>query len=151
MSGITRVGHAVWNGSIGDGSGRLSGESGAFHDLPYTFASRTADKAEHTDPEELLAAAHAGCFAMSLTNVLTAAGRPPVDCQVSAEVTLAPTPAGRRITRSEVTVAVLPSGDDPADHAWVTEQVHTADQRCPFSALVRDSGGDVAVTVLPRS
>lgn len=149
MSGVSRIAHAVWTGAIETGEGRLSAESGAYSDLPYTFASRTAQKAELTDPEELLATAHAGCFAMSLASTLTQAGRPATRQSVSAEVTLGPTPAGRRITSSEVTIDV--EFDSPVEPGWFAEQVEAADQRCPFSALVRDSGGSVSVSIVNPS
>jgi lipoyl-dependent peroxiredoxin len=146
MSGVSRIGHAVWTGPVETGEGRLTAESGAYSDLPYTFASRTSSKAELTDPEELLATAHAGCFAMSLASTLTGAGQPAKRQAVSAEVTLGPTPAGRRITSSEITVDV--EFDSPVEPGWFAEQVEAADKRCPFSALVRDSGGAVGVSIV---
>jgi len=138
MSGVSRIGHARWTGAIDTGSGAVTAESGAFTDLSYTFASRTADKSTLTDPEELLATAHAGCFAMSLASVLTQQKKVPTAVSVSAEVTIAPTPAGRRITTSVVTV----EGEFPEteDGDWFAEAVESADKRCPFSALIREAG-----------
>lgn len=138
MSGVSRIGHARWTGAIATGSGTVTAESGAFTDLVYTFPSRTAERSTSTDPEELLATAHAGCFAMSLASVLTQRQKVPTAVSVSAEVTIAPTPAGRRITSSAVTV----EGEFPEteDSAWFAEAVESADQRCPFSALIREAG-----------
>lgn len=138
MSGVTRIGHANWTGAVETGTGAVSAESGAFTDLPYTFASRTAAKSSLTDPEELLATAHAGCFAMSLASVLTQSGTVPLAISVSAEVTLAPTSRGRRITASDITVEGEFSTNE--DATWFTEMVEAADQRCPFSALIREAG-----------
>lgn len=148
MSGVSRIGHAVWTGTIQQGQGKLAAESGAYTDLAYTFASRTASKSELTDPEELLATAHAGCFAMSLASTLTEADNPADRVSVSAEVTLGPTPAGRRITRSEVTVEGTLSS--ATSEAWFVEMMEKADTRCPFSALIRDAGGEVTVSAQLR-
>jgi osmotically inducible protein OsmC len=120
------------------GSGAVTAESGAFENLAYTFASRTSAKSQLTDPEELLATAHAGCFAMSLASVLTEEKRPSSEISVSAEVTIAPTEVGRRITLSEITVEGVFA--DAVDEAWFSDAVARADDRCPFSALIRASG-----------
>ena len=76
---------AVWRGALRDGEGTMSGESGAFEDLPFTFATRFGD-AEGTDPEELIGAAHAGCFSMALSNELDQAGFTPEEVATNAEV-----------------------------------------------------------------
>ncbi|MGP4029907.1 OsmC family peroxiredoxin [Actinomadura sp. 3N407] len=147
MSSIQRTAHAVWQGALDTGHGELSAESGAFTDLVYTFASRTAEKPEHTDPEELLAAAHAGCFAMALNSELTQGKATPARIEVSAEVTLGPTPEGRRITHSSLTVEAR--FDQAVEPDWFQGKLGAADRRCPFSALVRASGAvEVSGTVV---
>ncbi|MGC7100607.1 OsmC family peroxiredoxin [Amycolatopsis lurida] len=138
MAGINRSAQAKWSGPVGSGQGTISGESGAFTDLRYTFASRSADASSLTDPEELLASAHAGCFAMALSNELTTAGLPPASLTVRATVTLAPTSRGRRITKSELTIEG--TFDEAVEQARFAEFVESADQRCPFSALIRTEG-----------
>ena len=148
MSDISRIGHAVWTGPMEQGRGLLTAENRAFTDLQYTFAGRTAGTSLRTDPEVLLATAHAGCFGMSLANLLSTSEHPPASVLTSAEVTLAPTAAGRRITRSEVTVKADVPGAESGE--WFTAQVETADSRCLFSALVREAGGTVTVNAKLR-
>lgn len=143
MAGIKRSALAQWSGPVSTGEGTISGDSGAFLDLRYTFAGRTAATSSLTDPEELLAAAHAGCFAMALSSELTSAGSPPASLDVRATVTLALTSRGRRITKSELTIAG--SFDEPIEQARFDELVESADLRCPFSALIK-AEGEVVVT-----
>src|SRR5205814_1042103 len=78
MPRIERTAEAVWEGNLARGAGALTGaSSGAFSGLPYRVATRTGDPGGETSPEELLAASHAGCYAMSLAAVLTRDGTPP--------------------------------------------------------------------------
>ncbi|TXC99914.1 OsmC family peroxiredoxin [Streptomyces sp. ISID311] len=148
MSGITRNASAQWFGPIDVGHGELTSESGALEKLRYTFASRTSAQPELTDPEELLAAAHAGCFAMALTSELTQDRKPPVVLSVSADVTLAPTKEGRRITLGEIVVEAQFAQEE--SDAWFSEVLERADRRCPFSALIRASGTVVVSGTIVR-
>jgi osmotically inducible protein OsmC len=87
---LKRTSRAVWRGTGLEGSGTLDSQSGALHALPYSTKMRFAseDGKAGTNPEELLAAAHAGCFAMALSFALTGAGHPPEQLQVDATVSM---------------------------------------------------------------
>src|SRR3954452_14297964 len=89
MPRIERNANVVWEGNLARGSGRMSGGTGAFENLEYSNAVRIGKGNEgKTSPEELLAAAHAGCFAMSLAGELTRAGAPPERLDVTANVVM---------------------------------------------------------------
>ena len=85
---MQRKATAVWNGGLKDGQGTISGESRAFHDLAYDFRRRFEND-PGTNPEELIAAAHAGCFSMALSGELGKAGLAPGSIRTTAAVTLA--------------------------------------------------------------
>lgn len=85
---VVRTAQASWQGTLPDGSGRIAVGSGAF-DGPYSLRARVQDGAHATNPEELLGAAEAGCFTMSLANLLTEAGHPARELRTTADVTLA--------------------------------------------------------------
>src|ERR671937_2200439 len=138
MPRIERSADVVWEGNVARGSGWISARSGAFGDLPYSLATRIGDSDGKTSPEELLAAAHAGCYAMSLAGELSRAGTPPERIDVRAVVTLDEVPGqGHRIVGSEIRVCVRVEGVEAADLERVAT---TADEGCPFSALIRASG-----------
>src|SRR5215813_4157473 len=88
---MIRKSTAVWQGDVSHGSGTISTQSGAFRDQPYSFKTRflSEDGKAGTNPEELLGAAHAGCYAMALSFALTNAGHPPAELHVTAAVELA--------------------------------------------------------------
>src|SRR5690348_4594307 len=100
----TRKGWAVWKGGIKDGSGTISTETGVLHDAPYGFKSRF-EKGEGTNPEELLAAAHAACFSMALSLFLGEAGLTPERIETHAAVTIDKVGEGFEITRSHLDVS----------------------------------------------
>ncbi|ADQ19236.1 peroxiredoxin, OsmC subfamily [Leadbetterella byssophila DSM 17132] len=84
---MKRSAKAIWNGNLKEGKGQLSTQSQALSQTPYTFVSRF-DEGKGTNPEELIAAAHAGCFTMKLNADLSAAGYLPTQIETTAEVTL---------------------------------------------------------------
>ena len=84
---MKRQATAVWNGTIKEGNGHLTSQSGALKQTPYTFVSRF-ENGTGTNPEELMAAAHAGCFTMKLSADLTAAGHNPEELTTTSTVTL---------------------------------------------------------------
>lgn len=96
----TRHAHARWEGTVKEGVGTIDFGHGAFSG-PYSFASRFTD-GKGTNPEELLGAAHAGCFAMVLSLVLTSAGFPPGSIDATAYVTVEPRDGGFAITKSHI-------------------------------------------------
>ena len=100
---MIRKAKAVWRGTGRDGSGNLSTDSGVLVDTPYSFRTRFENE-KGTNPEELLAAAHAGCFTMALAFGMQAAGLSPTELTTEAAVTLEPEGQGFRISRSALTL-----------------------------------------------
>src|SRR3954471_160784 len=123
-----RSASAVWEGGLHDGSGKMSVGSGAFEGS-YSFRSRFEDGAG-TNPEELIGAAHAGCFSMALSGILTKAGHPPQSIQTTAKVHLEKQGEGFAITRIDLdTDAVVPGLDDAAFQG----HADAAKNGCPVS------------------
>ena len=116
---------AVWNGTLKEGSGsmRLGSQAG---DLPFTFASRFGDERK-TNPEELIGAAHAGCFSMFLSAQLTTAGFPPTSVHTTAKVHLT---EGPTISAIELVCDAKVPG---IDQAKFDELVETSKKGCPVS------------------
>jgi len=124
----TRKAHARWEGSLKQGKGALDVASGAFKGA-YSFASRF-EGGVGTNPEELLGAAHAGCFAMALSLVLGEAGFTPEYVDVTAEVTIMMQGKGFKITRSHLKCeARVPN----IDRAAFMQHAETAKTHCPVS------------------
>ncbi len=120
---------AIWKGGLRDGKGTLDSQSGALKSLPYSFKSRFEDEAGSagTNPEELIAAAHAGCFAMQLSHFLAENGTPADSLDAKAVVTLIP---GTGITKSAITL----KGSVPGiDDAKFQELANKAKGECPVS------------------
>jgi osmotically inducible protein OsmC len=119
----------TWNGSLIDGSGTIrSTTSGAFGDLAVSWAARAEDETGgKTSPEELIAAAHAACFSMALSNVLAKAGHAPDELNTSATVTFQP---GEGITKVALTVVGVVPGMD--EDAFLTA-AEDAKENCPVS------------------
>ncbi len=108
---VVRSAEARWQGTVPEGNGRITLGSGAF-DGPYSLRARVEDVENATNPEELLGAAEAGCFTMSLANLLGEAGHPARELRTTARVTLASAGAGFDITRIELrTVGDVPGVD----------------------------------------
>jgi osmotically inducible protein OsmC len=127
----------VWEGNVARGQGTISAGTGAFTALPYSLPTRVAAPAETTSPEELLAAAHAGCFGMSLATELTQAGTPPERLDVSCTVTMDEVEGkGHLIVDSTIEATARVPGLDRDSFAQVVE---TADAGCSMSALIRAS------------
>jgi len=128
---INRSGSAAWQGGIKDGKGSVSTESGALESYPYGFASRFEGK-PGTNPEELLAAAHAGCFTMALSLILGEAKLTAEQMDTSAKVTLEKVADGFSITAVHLTLkAKVPGADD----AQFQELAAKAKAGCPVSKL----------------
>jgi osmotically inducible protein OsmC len=103
---------AEWNGSLKEGSGKMRAGTGAFEG-PFTFASRF-ENGKGTNPEELIGAAHAGCFSMALSAALDRAGHKPTSIKTSAKVHLGATDAGPTITQIDLDVEGVVPGIDQA-------------------------------------
>ncbi|RYD97017.1 MAG: OsmC family peroxiredoxin [Sphingobacteriales bacterium] len=126
---MVRNATAVWNGSGKEGNGNLSTQSGVLQEQQYSFNSRFAE-GTGTNPEELIAAAHAGCFTMKLSFVLGEAGFTPEKLETRCDITL----DNGTITKSHLTVsATVPGIDD----AKFQEAVKNAEQNCPVSKLLK--------------
>jgi lipoyl-dependent peroxiredoxin len=141
MAAIRRA-EATWSGALTTGSGEVSAvSSGAFSDLPVSWAARTESPEGRTSPEELVAAAHAACFAMALSGALGRAGTPPENLDVSAEVTFDKLEAGWRVVSSALTVRGRVPGMSAADFAAAAEATKDG---CPISVAL---AGNVALSV----
>lgn len=141
MAAIRRA-EASWSGPLSTGSGSVTAvSSAAFSDLPVSWAARTEAAGGKTSPEELVAAAHAACFAMALSGALARAGTPPERLDVAAEVTFDKLEPGWRVVSSALTVRGRVPGISVADFNAAAEQTKTG---CPISqALI----GNVALSV----
>jgi osmotically inducible protein OsmC len=142
MANVERTAQVVWTGTIARGTGMASGGSGALRDLPITLASRFGDPEGKTSPEELIAAAHAGCFTMALGSVLAGRGTPPERLDVSARVTLE-TSGMPKIKSSELDVHGVVPG---TDQAAFDEAAHEAEHNCLVSQALQ---GNVEIRVHP--
>lgn len=136
---MDRKGSAVWKGGIKDGSGVVSTETGALKDLQYSFASRF-ESGVGTNPEELLGAAHAGCFSMALSGALNKAGLSPEQIETTATVSVVPDGGGFTITKVHLDVAVKVDTDD----ANFQEIAKGAKEGCPVSKLFK--GAEITMT-----
>jgi osmotically inducible protein OsmC len=132
---MKRTATAVWTGAIMQGAGTLTTESGVLKNAPYSFRTRFENE-PGTNPEELVAAAHAGCFSMALSLILEQAGITPERIETSAAVTLAKEAEGFTVTGSHLDVKVRAPGADPAAFQKAAE---TAEKNCPISKLLRAS------------
>lgn len=128
----TRTARTDWTGSLQEGSGRVELSSSGVGTYEVSFPKRAADDADGTtSPEELIAAAHSACFAMSLSNEIAQAGGTPQALEVSAEVSLGPDPAGGfRLTGIKLTVTGEVEG---LDEDAFQQAAQTAKAGCPVS------------------
>lgn len=126
---ITRTGSAHWAGGIKDGKGEISTQSGALKEYPYGYASRFEGVAG-TNPEELIGAAHAGCFTMALSGILDGAGLKATSMQTSAKVTLESVEGGFGITAIALTLVASVPGTDEAKFKELAAQAKAG---CPVS------------------
>ena len=130
---MIRTASAVWQGDLKSGTGTMTAPSGVMTDAAYTFATRFENK-PGTNPEELIAAAHAGCFSMALSAELGKAGLAPRRIETTAAVTLETVDGKPTVTRSHLTVKARVPG---ADRAKFLEVADGAKAGCPISRLLR--------------
>ena len=136
MATFSRHVDVEWNGSIMEGKGEVKAGSGAFT-LPVTFPARIGEPAGHTSPEELIAAAHAACFAMALNATVGKKGGSIAKTRVTATVTADKGDAGIKLTTSKLSVVAEGlQGVDKGDFAAVAQQAEGA---CPISNALRGS------------
>lgn len=142
MSGTVRRAEVVWQGDLLKGKGQVTARSSvAFEGLPVTWASRAEKPDGRTSPEELLAAAHAACYAMALSFALGQGGTPPERLDVSAEVTFEQDAGGFKIGASRLTVRATVPGIDAAKFQEIATATKDA---CPVSKAL---AGNVALSV----
>jgi osmotically inducible protein OsmC len=129
---MIRKAKAVWRGTGRDGNGSLTTESGVFAETPYSFKTRFENE-KGTNPEELVAAAHAGCFAMALAFRMQRAGFTPTELSAEAAVTLEAEGQGFRISQSALTLrARVPNLEE---HKFI-ELAEDAEKTCPVSKVL---------------
>lgn len=135
MAEIRRTAEAVWKGDLRGGEGRIASESGALEDVAYSFSTRFEDE-PGTNPEELIAAAHAGCFSMAFANTLAEKGYTPESVETQATCVLSSQEGGGfAITRMHLKVRGRVPGIDQALFEQIAEE---ADAGCPVSNLLRE-------------
>ena len=141
---MERSASAVWHGSLKEGKGVISTQSGTLKDTQYSFGTRFAEGVG-TNPEELIAAAHAGCFTMALSAQLTEAGLVPDSIETTATVTLDMHGEGPTITKIHlITKAKVPG----ADKAKFDELAHKAKVGCPVSKVLKAAEITLDATLL---
>lgn len=145
MPRIEREAEVSWEGSVARGAGHMTAaSSGSFEGLPFSLPSRIERVAGRTSPEELLAAAHGGCFAMSLGSELARVGAEVAHLSVHCTITMDEVgDRGHQIVHSSIVATATGTGFDAETLARVAEE---ADRGCPFSTLLRNAGAGVEVT-----
>ncbi len=142
---MNRSGSAVWHGGLKDGKGTVSTQSGALKEIQYSFGSRF-ESGVGSNPEELLGAAHAGCYSMALSSQFTQAGLTPDTIETTAVVTLELLPeGGPTITKIHLTTKVKASG---IDKAKFDELANTAKVGCPLSKVLKAAEITLDATLL---
>ncbi|HZC17318.1 MAG TPA: OsmC family protein [Caulobacteraceae bacterium] len=129
---MIRKARAVWRGTGRDGDGDISTDSGVLDETPYSYKTRF-ENAKGTNPEELIAAAHAGCFTMALAFQLQAAGYTPSELSTEAAVSLEPDGAGFKIVSSALTLIADVPG---LDGATFDKLADAAEKTCPVSRVL---------------
>src|SRR5271154_4186435 len=130
---MVRKASAVWKGSLKEGKGTISTDSGVLSNTQYSFATRF-ENGKGTNPEELIAAAHAGCFTMALSAQLGNAGITPESLETTASLTLEKLEAGFTITKIHLDVAARIPG---ADKAAFDKAAEAAKAGCPVSRVLK--------------
>lgn len=137
---MDRTASAVWHGGLKDGKGTISTQSGVLKQTQYSFSTRF-ENGIGTNPEELIAAAHAGCFTMALSAQLTNASLTPESLETTAAVTFEKTDAGFTITHIKLTTVAKVPG---ADRAAFDKAAQEAKNNCPISRLFK---GNTEITL----
>ncbi len=132
MAGITRTARAEWQGTGKEGKGTLTTQSGVLSATPYGFNTRFGDQ-KGTNPEELIGAAHAGCFAMALAFALQGAGFTPTRLATSAAVTLEPEGSGFKISKSALKLEATVPNIDRDQFGKIAEGAKAG---CPVSKVL---------------
>jgi osmotically inducible protein OsmC len=143
---VVRTAHASWHGTVAEGEGTMGVGSGAF-DGTFTLRSRIDEGVHSTNPEELIGAGHAGCFTMSLANLMSEAGHPPASVDTTARVHLEELDAGFRITKIELDTV----GDaEGMEQAMFAELAKRAKSTCPVSLALAGTEISLKATLKER-
>ncbi len=129
---ITKSADAHWQGSLKEGRGTISSDSGALKGHPYGFATRFEGQ-RGTNPEELIGAAHAACFSMALSGVLTEAGIIPDSIDTRSSITMEKQDIGFTVTRAHLTTTIKATGDPET----ILAAAEKAKANCPISRLLK--------------
>jgi len=129
---MNRKAKAVWQGTGKDGTGHLTTDSGVLSSTPYSFKTRFENE-KGTNPEELIAAAHAGCFTMALAFQLQGAGFTPTELTTEAVVSLDKDGDGFKVSKSALSLQAKVPGIDPGKFE---ELAHVAEKNCPISKVL---------------
>jgi len=141
---IERTAEIVWEGNVARGAGTIGAGTGAFSGLGYSLPTRIGQPEGKTSPEELLAAAHGACLAMSLASELATAGTPLGRLEVTCRIVMDEVEGqGHQIVGSHIDAVVAAEG---LDEAGLEAAVAKADEGCPFSALLRRAGTELQVS-----
>ncbi|MFC4352356.1 OsmC family protein [Fodinicurvata halophila] len=130
---MKRSASAVWTGDLKGGKGQISSESGVLENSQYSFSTRF-EEGKGTNPEELIAAAHAGCYSMALSNELAGAGLSPESVETRASVTLDKVEEGFAITKIHLDVKAKVPGASKDDFDAAADRAKTG---CPVSKLMK--------------
>ena len=129
---MIRKASAVWQGTGKDGKGNLTSDSGILSSTPYSFKTRFENE-KGTNPEEVIAAAHAGCFSMALAFQLQGAGFTPTELRTESAVTLEKEGSGFKIAKSALTLTATVPG---IERAQFEELARAAEKNCPVSKVL---------------
>jgi len=143
---IVRSATATWSGTVPDGGGRLALGSGAFEG-PFTLRARVEDGQHTANPEELIGLGHAGCFTMSLADLLSTEGHPPADLTTEARVSLEQTDGGWAITHIELHTRGEVEGVDAETFERLAEQ---AKATCPVSRALAGTEISLVAELTPN-
>ena len=136
MANLERTAEAVWNGDLRGGNGQFSSTSGVFNEVPYSFRTRFENE-PGTNPEELIAAAHAACYSMAFAGALSRKGHQPLEIQTRATCVLEPQqPSGFKITTMRLETRGRVEGIDEATFKEIAKE---GEQGCPVSNALRGS------------
>ena len=130
MAGIERTASGVWHGDLKSGNGLIDSTSGVLREVPFTYATRF-ENAKGTNPEELIAAAHAACYSMAFSNYLSQQGHVPEEITTRATITL----DNGAINKMHLVTQGRVPGVDAADFKRFAEE---AEKKCPVSNLLRN-------------
>jgi osmotically inducible protein OsmC len=131
---IQRSAEAVWQGDLRSGKGTTSTETGALREVPYSFKTRFENDRQGTNPEELIAAAHASCFSMAFANMLTSDGHAPREIRTRAVLTMTKAEGGFKLSRVRLETTGRVDGLDEAAFQRTAEK---AKNGCPVSQLLK--------------